>query len=196
VVILIRESAGIKFTPLTDLTAPDDKCADIIQAKLNWKGHELVVTNLYNPPVSSRTKNRQGFSADYTLSACARQGANLVIGGDFNAHVVLWNLAEDVVESEEGAEVEEWLRENDATLGNSGEPTLRHSTTGRRSAVDLPIYISSWRTILTLGFSDHVTIEFNVGWENLNATGEVVCQMTAAEEKKFCCAKANWERFD
>ena len=30
VAILIQESAGINYTPLTDLTAPDDKCTDII----------------------------------------------------------------------------------------------------------------------------------------------------------------------
>ena len=58
VAIIIRESAGIKYTPLPDLTAPDDECTDIIQAKLKWTGRELVVISLYNPPVTSRPKDR------------------------------------------------------------------------------------------------------------------------------------------
>ena len=74
--ILIRESAGINYTPLTDLTAPDDKCTDIIQAKIKWNGRDFVVTSLYNPPVSSRPRERQGFLVEYTLSARARQGLN------------------------------------------------------------------------------------------------------------------------
>ena len=56
--------------------------------------------------------------------------------------------------------------------------------------------ISSWRTIPALGFSDHVTIEFNLGWESLNATSEDVRQRSAAKETKFCYAKAIWERFN
>ena len=76
VTILIRESAGINYTPLADLTAPDDKCTVIIQAKIKWNGRDFVATSLYNPPVSSRPRERQGFSAEYTLTACARQGLN------------------------------------------------------------------------------------------------------------------------
>ena len=53
VAILIRESAGINYTPFKDLTAPDDKCTDIIQAKIKWSGRDIVVTSLYNPPVST-----------------------------------------------------------------------------------------------------------------------------------------------
>ena len=90
-----------------------------------WKGWYLVVTSLYNPPVFSRPRDRQDFSAEYTLSACARQGLNHIICGDFNAHSITWDSAEDVVESEEGAEIEGLLRENFAT----GDSTLRHSTT-------------------------------------------------------------------
>ena len=96
VAILFRESAGITY-------APEDKCTDIIQVKLKWKGRELIVTSVYNPPVSSRPRDRQGFSAEYTLSACARHGTNHIIGGDFNAHSITWDSAEDVVESEEGS---------------------------------------------------------------------------------------------
>ena len=154
-----------------------DQCTDIVQAKIKWKGRDLTVTSLYNPPVSSRPRNRQGFSADYTLSACARHGTNHIIGGDFNAHSMTWDSAEDVVESEEGDQIVEWLLENDATLGNTGDSTSRHTSTGRWAAVDLSIhmgaaFISDWRTIPALGFSDHVTITFNIGWDNLTAIGE------------------------
>ena len=52
-----------------------------------------------------------------------------------------WDLGEDVVESEEGDQIVEWLRENGATLGNTGDRTLRHSTTGRWTAIDLSIHM-------------------------------------------------------
>ena len=99
-----------------------------------------------------------------------------------------WKLADDVVELEEGAAIEEWLREHDATLSNSGNST----------AVDLSIHtgeanITRWRTIPAIG---HVTIDCNVGWENLNATGQEVRQRTAAKNTKLCYAKANWKRFN
>ena len=141
VAIFIRESAGINYTPFTDLTAPDNKCTDIIQAKVKWNGRDIVVTSLYNPPVSSRPRDLQGFLAEYTLSACARQGLNHIICGKFNAHSITWDSAEDVVESEEGAEIEELLRENSATLENTGDSKLRHSNTRKRSAVDLSIHM-------------------------------------------------------
>ena len=32
-------------------------------------------------------------------------------------------------------------------------------------------YISNWRTIPALGFSDHVAITFNIGWDNLRLVG-------------------------
>ena len=41
-----------------------------------------------------------------------------------------------VVETEEGDQIVEWLREHNATLGNTGDPTLRHSSTGRWAAID------------------------------------------------------------
>ena len=154
VAILIRESARI--------TNNRSYCS---RRSMHWPstGRDLTVTSLYNPPVSSRPWNRQGFSAEYTLSACARHGTSHIIGGDFNAHSKTWDSAEDVVESEEGAQIEEWLRENDATLSNTGDSTLRHSSTARWAAIDLSIhmgeaFISDWRTIPALGFSDHVTL--------------------------------------
>ena len=104
VAILIRESAGLKYTPLLNITAPDDNCTDIIQAQIKWNGRDIIFTSLYNPPVSSRPRDLQGFSEEYTLSACVRQGLNHIIGGDFNARSITWDSAEDVVESEEGAE--------------------------------------------------------------------------------------------
>ena len=109
-----------------------------------------------------------------------------------------WDSAEDVVDTEEGAQIEEWLREKDATLGNTEDSTLRHSSTERWAAIDLSIhmgeaFISVWRTIPALGFSDHVAIRFNIGWDNLSATGETVHQRTTKKETKFCYAKADWK---
>jgi len=145
VAILIRESAGLIYTPIPNITAPDDKCTDIIQAKLKWNGREIVVTSIYNPPVSSRPRDLQGFSAEYTLSACIRNGSNHIIGGDFNTHSITWDSAPDVLESEEGAEIEEWLRENSATLGNSGDPTLRHAIIPYQQEIqELAYHTSSW----------------------------------------------------
>ena len=138
VAILIRESAGITFAPITEITAPDDQCTDIVQAKIKWKGRDLTVTSLYNPPVSSRPRNRQGFSAEYTLSACARHGTNHIIGGDFNAHSMTWDSAEDVVESEEGDQIVEWLRENDATQ------EIRHHDIRAQEDGQRLIYQSIW----------------------------------------------------
>ena len=200
VAILLRESAGFTYAPINEATAPNDQCSDIIHAKLKWNCRELIVTSLYNPPVSSRPRGRQGFSADYTLSACARNGTNHIIGGDFNAHSMTWDLGEEVVETEEGDQIVEWLLENGATLGNTGEPTLRHATTGRWSAIDLSIQmgeacISDWRTIPDLGFSDHVTISFNVRWDN-TVTGERERTRTAKKETKFCYKKADWKKFN
>ena len=57
-------------------------------------------------------------------------------------------------------------------------------------------FISDWRTIPALGFSDQVTISFNIGWDNLTATGEKVRQRTTKRETKFCFAKADWKRFN
>ena len=201
VTILIRESAGINYTPLADLTAPDDKCTVIIQAKIKWNGRDFVATSLYNPPVSSRPRDRHGFSAEYTLSACARQGPNHIICGDFNAHSITWDSVKDVVESEEGAEIEELLRKNSAALGNTGDSTLRHSTTRKRSAVDLSIHmgdviISDWRTIPALGFSDHTTIAFNIRRDIIANSGEKARQRTAKKETKFCYAKADRKKFN
>ena len=201
VAILIRESAGLIYTPIPNITAPDDKSTDIIQANLKWNGREIIVTSIYNPPVSSRPRNLQGFSAEYTLSACIRTGSNHIIGGDFNAHSTTWDSAPDVIESEEGAEIEEWLRDNSATLGNSGDPTLRHATTGRQSAVDLSIHlgdvvITDWRTIPALGFSDHAAIAFSVRREYVAGEGERARQRTTARETKFCYDKADWKKFN
>ena len=139
--------------------------------------------------------------AEYTLSACVRQGLNHIIGSDFNAHSITWDSAEDVVESEEGAEIEERLRENSATLGNSGDSTLRHATSRKRSAVDLSIHmgdiiISDWRTIPVLGFSDHTTIAFNVRRDNIANSGERARQRTSKRETKFCYGKADWKKFN
>jgi len=64
VAILIRESAGINYTPLLNITGSDDNCTDIIQAKIKWNGRNIIFTSLYNPPVSSRPRDLQGFSAE------------------------------------------------------------------------------------------------------------------------------------
>ena len=112
-----------------------------------------------------------------------------------------WDSADDVVESEEGAEIEEWLRENSATSGNSGDSTLRHATTRKRSAVDLSIHmgdiiISDWRIIPALGFCDHTTIAFNVRRDHIANSGERARQRTSKRETKFCYGKADWKEFN
>ena len=56
--------------------------------------------------------------------------------------------------------------------------------------------ICSWRIIPALSFLNHVTVEFNVGWENLNTARKEMRQRTAAKETIFCYTKANWVQFN
>ena len=56
--------------------------------------------------------------------------------------------------------------------------------------------ISDWRTIPSLGFSDHTTIAFNIRGDNIADMGEKARQRTTKKETKFCYAKADWKKFN
>ena len=50
VAILIRESAGLNYTPLLNITAPDDNCTDIFKQKSNgMEGISLIDKQMKDP---------------------------------------------------------------------------------------------------------------------------------------------------
>ena len=58
------------------------------------------------------------------------------------------------------------------------------------------VIISDWRTIPALGFSDHITIAFNVRRDYVAGSGERARQRTSKREKKFCYGRADWKKFN
>ena len=201
VATLIRKDAGIKYEKIDADIAPNDRCTDVLVVKIVWYGHTFILTNIYNPPYSSRPNGRPAFTAD-TLTACLNRGPNQIIAGDFNAHSTIWDSREDILPNEDGESIEEWITSNGVQCANNGEPTYNCKTTKKKFAIDLAFHsgktqVSDWRPVPEPSFSDHAAASFDIHWDDIERfPGETPRKRTTARVTKFCYDKADWKRFN
>ena len=192
VATLIRKDAGIKYDKIDEEIAPRDRCFDVLVVKIAWSGHTFFLSNIYNPPFSTRPTGRPVFSAD-TLTACLNRGSDQIIA----THSSMWDAREDILPNQDGEDIEEWVTSNNVQCANNGEPTYTCKISRRKYAIDLAfksdkMKVSDWRTVPQPSFSDHAWVSYTMHWDDLErAAGEAPRERTKPKITKFCYEKAD-----
>ena len=201
VATLIRKDAGIKYDKIDEEIAPMDRCSDVLVVKIAWYGHTFILSNIYNPPFSTRPTGRPAFSAN-TLTACLHRGPNQIIAGDFNVHSSMWDVREDILPNQDGEDIEEWITSNNIQCANNGESTYTCKISRRKYAIDLTFQsgkmkVCDWGTVPHPSFCDHTCVSYAMHWDELERVdGEIPRERTKPKVTKFCYEKADWSQFN
>ena len=201
VATLIRTGAGIGYDQIMEEIAPMDECSDVLVVRVTWYHHSFILSNIYNPPYSTRPTGRPGFTAN-TLTACLNKGPDQIIAGDFNAHSSIWDARENIIPNQDGEAIEEWITSHNVQCANNGEPTYTCKVSRRKYAIDLTFQagkmkVCDWRTVPEPSFSDHACASYTLYWDDLDRNdGEIPRERTKPKITKFCYEKADWSRFN
>ena len=108
----------------------------------------------------------QRFLADNVLQKCLEScgEAHHVIGGDFNAHNVMWDTVAE--EDDMGTDIVDWCMETNTKIANDGSYTYMDRGSARKSTPDITMMskglnISDWGVLKPTN-SDHLPVSFKV----------------------------------
>jgi hypothetical protein len=146
---------------------------------------KFVITNLYMPPI------REGGQGGFNPGAIRVPAAQVLLGGDFNAHSSLW----DDSQPRDGFEtiLEEWIMDNDLIPLNDGSRTRINSSTTGESAPDVTVVHNSlvegatWKQLPARGLDYYPLL-----WE-VDVTYSHLAELDS--KLKWDWGNADWENF-
>ena len=174
---------GINYDPIVnDIIAPNDVTSEFVAAEVTIpKLKKVNMVNFYLPPIHNSEEDEREDNFDPNAISCTN---NSIIGGDLNAHHMLWDpyQREDV----RGKKLEEWSVGNNLICSNDGQSTkVQSMSVPDVTFIHSSIENSKWE-VLDDHHSDHRPILITI---------PVECTQEKRGPPTFSYKKANWPLF-